>query len=582
MGKEAKIGLSIIGILVFVFAVVLGQRMLGSKEESSVAKDDKKTFQSKKEEGKTPGDPKNPRFSLFDAKEKKGSPSTDSNSRGKATSALAVSQNASGTSQAADIWSLSNDKSAYNDKSTAPNPLMAKPTNSTTLQAQQGTGTAGAGGSPYSAGASSAYSTDRYSSAVSRAATPRPGVAVLGSPPSSYPSNSGYPSNATYPSNSNYPSNAGSAPAPGSTQAADGRYAASNAYRSPSAGVYGNPEPYERAAVGPRTGSARLDTSDAYGHRSTPLDSQPPSSRYGADPRSAGQSGSGYDSNSGYGTSSSYGSNSGYDNNSSYGSNSGYGGDSRYQSTSYGSSYSSGSDYGGGPQSDGTYIVKPHQNYWEISKDVYGTGAYFKALVEANRSRVPDENRLKVGDRIKTPDLAQLEQTYPELCPAPERRETMRKRAEMANSSPRYGGSERQYIVQSGDTLYDIARYELGDAARWTEIYELNRPLLQDSFDYLTPGLKLALPSKDGKPASSANTYDTSSNYGGNSSQQRNYPTDAPRTATRPGYDNTSNYGGYNSPNYGTSNAASQPLPHYQDSNYNTPYQQPSPASYPR
>ena len=36
------------------------------------------------------------------------------------------------------------------------------------------------------------------------------------------------------------------------------------------------------------------------------------------------------------------------------------------------------------------------------------------------------------------------------------------------------------YVVQSGDTLSEIAQEQLGDANRWQEIFELNRALVSD------------------------------------------------------------------------------------------------------
>ena len=44
------------------------------------------------------------------------------------------------------------------------------------------------------------------------------------------------------------------------------------------------------------------------------------------------------------------------------------------------------------------------------------------------------------------------------------------------------------YVVQEGDTLFDIARYELGKASRWAEIYDLNRNQLGSDYDYLRAG----------------------------------------------------------------------------------------------
>ena len=57
----------------------------------------------------------------------------------------------------------------------------------------------------------------------------------------------------------------------------------------------------------------------------------------------------------------------------------------------------------------------------------------------------------------------------------------------------------RTYKVNSDDTLFDIARYELGKASRWVEIYELNRDVLGDDCDLITPGTVLVLPD-DGRP----------------------------------------------------------------------------------
>ncbi len=149
---------------------------------------------------------------------------------------------------------------------------------------------------------------------------------------------------------------------------------------------------------------------------------------------------------------------------------------------------------------NGTYQVRPNDSYWEISRKLYGTGAYFSALAEHNRDKIPRENELSVGDIISAPNVTELEKTYPDLCPKPSRRETVKRReAGAAGYRPVNYAGGRQYVVQEGDTLFDIARYELGKASRWVEIHKLNRDVLGDDFDYLTPGLRLALPS-DQKP----------------------------------------------------------------------------------
>ena len=147
---------------------------------------------------------------------------------------------------------------------------------------------------------------------------------------------------------------------------------------------------------------------------------------------------------------------------------------------------------------DGKYEVQPNDNYWTISEKLYGTGAYFRALAEHNRGKAARADRLQPGLTIAAPPVAQLEQSYPDLCPKPNRREAVRSRA-AAITTASFRGDGRAYVVQEGDTLFTIARNELGKASRWAEIYALNRETLGKDFDYLTPGMSLTLPSKDAR-----------------------------------------------------------------------------------
>lgn len=145
-----------------------------------------------------------------------------------------------------------------------------------------------------------------------------------------------------------------------------------------------------------------------------------------------------------------------------------------------------------------TYTVQANDNYWLISEKLYGTGAYFKALFEHNRDRYPRANRLKVGDQIRTPPVEVLQQTYPKLCPRPRSASSpLGASSGRAPASRMPVGSGRTYVVQQGDTLYDIARYELGEANRWYEIRQLNRDVLGDEADRLQPGVELRMPSTD-------------------------------------------------------------------------------------
>jgi nucleoid-associated protein YgaU len=153
--------------------------------------------------------------------------------------------------------------------------------------------------------------------------------------------------------------------------------------------------------------------------------------------------------------------------------------------------------YGNQPlRHDGKYEVEPGDSFWTISEKLYGTRGYYKALAEQNRGKVGNVDRLTPGDVILTPSVAQLERAYPELCPKPGRRETQEARTMNVSGRGSYRGG-RTYTVSEGDTLFNIARYELGKASRWVELYDLNREVLGKDFNYLTPGMKLVLPDNE-------------------------------------------------------------------------------------
>jgi nucleoid-associated protein YgaU len=150
------------------------------------------------------------------------------------------------------------------------------------------------------------------------------------------------------------------------------------------------------------------------------------------------------------------------------------------------------------PHRAGQYVVQPNDNYWTVSEKVYGTGGYFKAIYEHNRRQHSQSDRLQVGDVLDVPDETVLQQAYPQLCP---------KSGRDAQSAPAVAANVgappgmRLYSVADGDTLYEIARRELGRASRWGEIYQLNHDQLGNDFGYLRPGTQLLIPSDGGAPS---------------------------------------------------------------------------------
>ncbi|HEX3868992.1 MAG TPA: LysM domain-containing protein, partial [Pirellulales bacterium] len=147
-------------------------------------------------------------------------------------------------------------------------------------------------------------------------------------------------------------------------------------------------------------------------------------------------------------------------------------------------------------QHDGTekYTIRPNDSFYSISETVYGTGSYFKALEEHNREQVPYSERMRVGDVVSTPRVEVLEEKYPDLCPKRRAAPTPQAQSPLMAASLHGMPAGKVYVVQQGDSLFDIARSELGKASRWAEIYELNRHRLGDDIDYLAPGTELVLP----------------------------------------------------------------------------------------
>jgi nucleoid-associated protein YgaU len=150
------------------------------------------------------------------------------------------------------------------------------------------------------------------------------------------------------------------------------------------------------------------------------------------------------------------------------------------------------------PPANGKYTVQPNDSLWIISEKVYGTGGYFKALREHNRATLPRADKLVVGSVLAVPPVSTLEQNFPSLCPKQRKSALVKPRTMQASTQGRRATGSNVYVVEQGDTLFDIARYELGKASRWAEIYDLNRDVLGEDFDHLSPGTELTLPAKQG------------------------------------------------------------------------------------
>lgn len=146
------------------------------------------------------------------------------------------------------------------------------------------------------------------------------------------------------------------------------------------------------------------------------------------------------------------------------------------------------------------YTIQPNDNFWNISRRQYGTGRYFQALARYNADRVPDPAQMKPGQQIVTPSREVLEQQFSNLI----ERTANRAASETLSTAAAISDTEQSgffvdasgqpfYRVGSDDTLTSISQRHLGRASRWTEIYEKNTDQLKTA-DSLKIGTVLRLP----------------------------------------------------------------------------------------
>ncbi|MDA0833145.1 MAG: LysM peptidoglycan-binding domain-containing protein [Planctomycetota bacterium] len=169
------------------------------------------------------------------------------------------------------------------------------------------------------------------------------------------------------------------------------------------------------------------------------------------------------------------------------------------------------------------YVVEQNDSFWSIAKKVYGAGSYFNALAAFNQERIPDPQKMRPGMKVFVPPKQELERQFPQLIA------TLSSTAPVQQSgfsTTVHGGHHHQgdrvqpagffvspqgqpsYRIGKSDTLSDIAKTHLGRASRWSQIYELNRQVLQTPHS-LQVGLVLQLPADASSVALVKDGYST-------------------------------------------------------------------------
>lgn len=131
-----------------------------------------------------------------------------------------------------------------------------------------------------------------------------------------------------------------------------------------------------------------------------------------------------------------------------------------------------------------THTVRSGETLTSICDQYYGDDRLYLKLAKFNG--MPNPNALSIGDKLEVPDREQLDGGAPAATPALGTAEPT------APPAPREA-PVRTYTVRDGDVLSEIARRELGSAARWQELYDANRDVIADP-DRLQVGVVLRIP----------------------------------------------------------------------------------------
>jgi nucleoid-associated protein YgaU len=145
--------------------------------------------------------------------------------------------------------------------------------------------------------------------------------------------------------------------------------------------------------------------------------------------------------------------------------------------------------------SDTVYTIKSGQTLSKIAYEVYGNSRFWVVIQRENKGL--DANHLKVGSKIKLPDISNV-------LPGPVTVSDDQIALPMAAAepTPRHAAPEvstpttdaHSYTVKSGDSLYGIAKRLLGSGRKADALYALNKDAIGPDKSRLKLGMVLKLP----------------------------------------------------------------------------------------
>ncbi len=122
---------------------------------------------------------------------------------------------------------------------------------------------------------------------------------------------------------------------------------------------------------------------------------------------------------------------------------------------------------------DKMHKVESGESLYAIAKHYYGNGKYWKQLLEYNKGSLKSENALKLGMKIKVPDLAVLTGKPSDTAVTTMVDPKIEPAKPVASKTVTSKG--KTYVVQKGDTPGAIAQKALGTSKRARELMDLNK-----------------------------------------------------------------------------------------------------------
>ena len=142
-----------------------------------------------------------------------------------------------------------------------------------------------------------------------------------------------------------------------------------------------------------------------------------------------------------------------------------------------------------------THRVTQNETFASISRMIYGSERYIKAIQKANPAVNPA--RLKPGMIIQLPSEADAKQA---TTAKPQEKAAPKPAAAASGSA--LSGDASTYTVQSGDNLYKISRKLYGSGSKGDELYTANKERIGPDSTRLKVGMVLKLPEKPTVPSS--------------------------------------------------------------------------------